>query len=240
MRLSKKYVLLIGAMSGMVAPALWLYEVNHGWHIGDPGSPLNYLPSFFPTSILFFAAPTATGWLKIGITVVAVLLNILLYAIAAYLACILVIPPSIFGRGNDHMSWPQVLFSLRGRIRRRTYWVGFAILLGAFIVINALLPIDFFTYDLPLDEARARPYAMLKPAAYVQFALVNWVVIALGVKRCHDRNHAGWYMLIYLIPMVGELWLWGYLGFFTGTPGPNRFGPDPLLGASSEPSVLAQ
>jgi uncharacterized membrane protein YhaH (DUF805 family) len=49
-------------------------------------------------------------------------------------------------------------------------------------------------------------------------------------KRCHDRDRSGWFQLISLIPLIGSIWLLVEVGFLRGTPGPNRFGPDPLAG----------
>ena len=47
------------------------------------------------------------------------------------------------------------------------------------------------------------------------------------IKRWHDRDKSGWWMLIVLIPLVGLIWFLVELGFLPGTPGPNRFGPPP-------------
>jgi uncharacterized membrane protein YhaH (DUF805 family) len=53
--------------------------------------------------------------------------------------------------------------------------------------------------------------------------------IAVGVRRLHDLDKSGWWLLLALIPILGFLVL---LYFFIqrGTEGPNRFGPDPLAG----------
>jgi uncharacterized membrane protein YhaH (DUF805 family) len=53
--------------------------------------------------------------------------------------------------------------------------------------------------------------------------------IAVGVRRLHDVDKSGWWILLSLIPLIGGLIL---LFFYVqpGTPGPNRFGPDPLAG----------
>ena len=51
--------------------------------------------------------------------------------------------------------------------------------------------------------------------------------ILVYIKRFHDRDKSGWWMLIVLIPIVGAIWLLVELGFLPGTPGPNRFGPPP-------------
>lgn len=51
--------------------------------------------------------------------------------------------------------------------------------------------------------------------------------IAVGIRRLHDTDRSGWWLLIGLVPLVGGIVL---LVFFCskGTTGPNRFGPDPL------------
>jgi uncharacterized membrane protein YhaH (DUF805 family) len=77
-----------------------------------------------------------------------------------------------------------------------------------------------------------------------------WAYVAVSIKRLHDRNKSGWWMIpfaglsalyvqfghllgqtpAYFGLVSGLLLLWGFveMGFVTGTSGPNRFGPDPL------------
>lgn len=50
--------------------------------------------------------------------------------------------------------------------------------------------------------------------------------IAIGVRRLHDTDKSGWWLLIGLIPLAGLVLLFFYVQ--KGTTGPNRFGPDPL------------
>jgi uncharacterized membrane protein YhaH (DUF805 family) len=58
--------------------------------------------------------------------------------------------------------------------------------------------------------------------------LLAWPTIAISVKRWHDRDHSGWWVLVALVPIVGWLWMLVANGFLQGTPGANRFGADPL------------
>ena len=61
--------------------------------------------------------------------------------------------------------------------------------------------------------------------------------IAVRVRRLHDLDRSGWWLLLGFIPLVGTIIL--IVWFCTrGTPGPNRFGPDPL--AASDKSARAQ
>jgi uncharacterized membrane protein YhaH (DUF805 family) len=50
--------------------------------------------------------------------------------------------------------------------------------------------------------------------------------LAVGVRRLHDTDRSGWWLLIAPVPFVGAI---GLLVFevLDGTPGPNRFGPCP-------------
>ena len=50
--------------------------------------------------------------------------------------------------------------------------------------------------------------------------------IMLYIKRAHDRNHTGWYMLLTMIPLIGIIWAIE-LAFFKGTEGTNQYGEDP-------------
>ena len=51
--------------------------------------------------------------------------------------------------------------------------------------------------------------------------------ISAGVRRLHDTNRSGFFLLISLIPFIGGLILLFFL-IPEGTKGKNRFGPDPL------------
>lgn len=51
--------------------------------------------------------------------------------------------------------------------------------------------------------------------------------IAAGVRRLHDLDKSGWWLLISLVPIVG-FFLLLYWFVQRGTEGDNRFGPDPL------------
>ena len=60
------------------------------------------------------------------------------------------------------------------------------------------------------------------------FGFLVWSGICVGIKRCHDRERSGWFLLVSLIPFIGAIWLTIELYFLRGTVGPNKFGEDPL------------
>ena len=107
------------------------------------------------------------------------------------------------------------LLTTKGRISRSTYWIFWTFL-------NALLFVDCLSKWESVPEVVADLLGLL-----IWFpALI--VAIIVQIKRWHDRDKSGWWILINCIPIVGQLWCLVECGFLQGTVGPNRFGPDPL------------
>jgi uncharacterized membrane protein YhaH (DUF805 family) len=66
------------------------------------------------------------------------------------------------------------------------------------------------------------------PISWLLWGLSLWIGVALMLKRAHDREKGGgWVVFFLLVPVVG--WIWGFveLGFLDGSPGSNRYGPSP-------------
>jgi uncharacterized membrane protein YhaH (DUF805 family) len=114
---------------------------------------------------------------------------------------------------RDVTSPRWLLFSFDGRIGRRTWWLwGAAAMVGLAIYLTAVLRIA---------GVRAETTELLVNA------LLLWPVMALAVKRWHDRDKPGWWALVVFVPVIG--WIWALIanGFLRGTRGPNRFGDKP-------------
>ena len=110
----------------------------------------------------------------------------------------------------------RLFFGLRGRVSRRQFWLyGVLALIGFAVLGHALLGI-----------ARVPS----RNADLIVNLLLVWPALAVSVKRWHDRDKAGWWVLLNLLPVIGWLWVLVDNGFLRGTPGPNRFGEDPLAG----------
>jgi uncharacterized membrane protein YhaH (DUF805 family) len=62
----------------------------------------------------------------------------------------------------------------------------------------------------------------------VIFIVSVWIGLAVQIKRWHDRDKSGWWALMNLVPIVGQIWVLVECGFLRGTEGVNRFGKDPL------------
>ncbi|MFG1654444.1 DUF805 domain-containing protein [Micromonospora sp. NPDC049275] len=105
----------------------------------------------------------------------------------------------------------------KGRARRSEYWwfvlFTFLVILAAAILDNVL--------GLTVGEDSSTGYITL--VAYLALLLPT---LAVAVRRLHDTDRAGWWLLIGLVPIVGGIVL---LVFYVSdsTPGANRFGPNP-------------
>lgn len=127
--------------------------------------------------------------------------------------------------------------SFSGRARRLEYWlwqlfvtaVTTALFLWLYTALAGLPPL---TGDQAADQAAinaamaANPVASLPAFGLVAFSLFVFLPsLAVTVRRLHDSDKSGWWILLGLTG-IGSLVL---LIFFLldGTRGPNRFGPDP-------------
>ena len=123
------------------------------------------------------------------------------------------------------MNIVSVLFSFSGRTNRMKYWlVG----IGACVVGGVIVAM----LGLGTPGGAGAPDAGPGGAAAAVLILVGvlniWINLANNVKRFHDRDKSGWWVLIAFVPAIGALWILIECGFLKGTGGSNRFGADPL------------
>jgi uncharacterized membrane protein YhaH (DUF805 family) len=111
-----------------------------------------------------------------------------------------------------------------GRSRRREYW-HFALGVFAIYLVIALFGgiLGSLTPSNGLNSLLAAPAFLL----LLLFGLAILLpAIAVQVRRFHDQDRSGWFVLLNLIPYVGGLVVLAFM-CLEGTRGPNRFGPDP-------------
>jgi uncharacterized membrane protein YhaH (DUF805 family) len=94
------------------------------------------------------------------------------------------------------------------------YWVLFAILAS---IVAGLIDLALFGIEGSSPINSLVGLALFLPG------------LAVSVRRLHDLDRSGWWILLGLIPLVGIIILIVWY-CQRGTNGPNRFGPDPLGG----------
>ncbi len=130
----------------------------------------------------------------------------------------------------------QLLFGFSGRINRAKYWLALVIYIAAMLIMAGIV----------IGAGMAMMFFIVAIIVYIP-AVIS--CFAVGIKRLHDRDKSGWWLLVfYVLPavlgwlaettgpyLVFELAsfafaIWGLveLGFLRGTAGANQYGPGPL------------
>lgn len=102
-----------------------------------------------------------------------------------------------------------------GRSRRKEYWMFYLFT----IIVNIPLGV--------LDEIADTTFQYgsgVFSSMFSLFTLLPW--ISLTVRRLHDLNKSGWYLLLIFLPIIGWIWLF-VLTVTNGDQGPNKYGADP-------------
>ena len=107
------------------------------------------------------------------------------------------------------MRW--LLFSGQGRLNRKPYWL--------FILANFVLQCLLFSM-VGVNGLFLFISVLIFVAMFIAY-------ICVAIKRCHDRDRSGWFVLITFVPILC-LWPFIELGFLRGTIGDNKYGKDPL------------
>ena len=152
------------------------------------------------------------------------------------------------------MDWGHLFFKFNSRTNRAKFWIAGLI----FAVINVVMAIFGYVAD----------QSVIFQAVNSMLGIVMLISsIAVGVKRLHDRNKSGWYLLLfYFVPgivaalsvLIGEfvedssiiatvlalvafaliVWAFVEMGCLRGTIGVNQYGPDPVAPATLPPVRL--
>ena len=119
--------------------------------------------------------------------------------------------------------------TFQGRARRKEYWYFMLFYVIALIVLTVVdVVADTFN-----KEAEIGLFSGL-------FALATIVPsIAVTVRRLHDTDRSGWWVLISFVPLVGALVLLVFM-VLDSQPGANRFGENPKgVAAVGTPAAAA-
>ncbi len=149
------------------------------------------------------------------------------------------------------MDWGYLFFKFDGRTNRAKFWIAALV----YTVINRVLAILGYVTD------QSGIFQAMNGMLSIVILISS---IAVGVKRLHDRNKSGWYLLLfYAVPgalvfagiVIGALmedvtivatvlglaafaigvWAFVEMGCLRGTIGTNPYGPDPVAPATIPP-----
>jgi uncharacterized membrane protein YhaH (DUF805 family) len=150
------------------------------------------------------------------------------------------------------MDWTNLLFSFNGRINRGKYWLAVLVYIVAWMVFGAvaLAWLGGLNPDNLFSLAGGALGVWI--AAILLTIACTWSGLATGIKRLHDRDKSGWWILLFwfgpsvlggsnsampdnggnvVLALIGfAIAVWGFveLGCLRGTSGSNEYGPDPL------------
>ncbi len=110
---------------------------------------------------------------------------------------------------NWYLTVLQQYAVFSGRARRKEYWM--------FILINAIIAAAISMVDGMLSTV---------DLGLIYSLVVLIPTIAVTVRRLHDTDRSGWWILISLIPLVGGIVLLVFMAI-DGTPGKNQYGSNP-------------
>lgn len=103
-----------------------------------------------------------------------------------------------------------------GRSRRKEYW--------HFVLFSVIVSLVLSAVDALLGTFSSSTNVGLLGGIYGLAIIIP--SIAVSVRRLHDIDRTGWWVLISLVPVVGSIVLLVF-AVLDGTPGGNRFGPNP-------------
>ena len=151
------------------------------------------------------------------------------------------------------MDFGHLFFKFDGRINRAKFWIAILIFVGIYVVLALI------GYLAGQGMAFQAVNSMLSIVIFI-------MMLAVGIKRLHDRNKSGWYIvLFYVVPgvltavsvalTIGSgpsgitatalalaaiaIGVWGLieLGFLRGSIGGNQYGADPIAPEILTPPV---
>lgn len=119
---------------------------------------------------------------------------------------------------NWYLAVLRKYIEFNGRARRKEYWF--------FVLFNLLIVIGLSVIEgiLGLGDSIGGGYGPLT-ALYTLAILLPG--LGVTVRRLHDSEKSGWFVLLALVPFIGGLILLVLMAL-PGTSGDNRYGPDPL------------
>lgn len=107
------------------------------------------------------------------------------------------------------------IFSTKGRLGRREYFIRFLFLMACCTIFGLKLE--------DLEQAEVSVDLIVMSSAVL---LVVVLLLIQDIKRLHDLDKNGWYILLNFVPLINLIFM-VYLLVKRGTQASNRYGPIP-------------
>ena len=132
------------------------------------------------------------------------------------------------------MNLMRLVFSFHGRMGRAQFlYVNIALGLVLF-VLGTLASV--FAPDQDREPMQLSPFFVGLVIIWLLSSLsFIWMAIATSIKRLHDTDRSGWWILLGFLPVVGQIWFVVVLCCKQGTLGGNRFDVEPSVRNVEEP-----
>lgn len=122
-----------------------------------------------------------------------------------------------------------VTFSGRASRSEYWFWALFLVLVDIAIYFGSLVLFGAAGAAMGGDEYGAAGGLMVGLGSAIILFAIFWLVIflptlAVTVRRLHDSNKSAWFLLMYLIPVIGPLVIFIFT-LLPSTPGNNDYGP---------------
>ncbi|QDT28842.1 Inner membrane protein YhaH [Gimesia panareensis] len=104
---------------------------------------------------------------------------------------------------------------ISGRARRKEYWM--------FVLINMLIAIVIWILGAIIGDTKGLISVSLSGLYSLFIFLPYWTVT---IRRLHDTNKSGWWILINLIPFFGQIIMFIFM-VIDSDPDTNSYGPNP-------------
>ncbi len=112
-------------------------------------------------------------------------------------------------------------FRCDNRLNRKRFFMRHCVLWLTSLLIGAIIGFCCAAFNLPAKSCNIISLILTLP--------LSISAIMLNIRRMHDMNKSGWWLLLVFVPFINLLFVL-YMFFAKGTQGSNRFGANPING----------
>ena len=116
-------------------------------------------------------------------------------------------------------------FKFNGRINRYEFFIYGGPLFFAILGIATIPFIIIESYTVSSSFNQSNFFSVIFGIIFGLFFIVHQ--FAVYIKRLHDLNKSGWFLLWQFLPIVGHILIFVLCWFYKGTKGNNNYGADP-------------